>query len=55
MYNKKITFKQYLPSFNLWVEKELRTTNDAIWLHLNALGLRKDVKEILVTDYLIGE
>ena len=50
MYTKKITFKQYLPSFELWVEKELRTTNDAIWLHLNALELRKDVKDIWVCD-----
>ena len=58
MYTKKITFKQYLPKFDqgsespLWVEKELRTTNDAIWLHLNALELRKDVKEICVVDYV---
>lgn len=51
MYTKKITFKQYLPSFSLWVEKELRTTNDAIWLHLKSLELRTDVKEIWVTDY----
>lgn len=50
MYTKKITFKQYLPTFDLWADKELRTTNDAIWLHLKSLELRTDVKEIWVVD-----
>lgn len=48
MYTKKLTFKKLV--YGIWVDQELRTTNDALWLHHNQLSLRNDVKEIVVVD-----
>lgn len=48
MYTKKIEYKQYLTKYKTWIKQELRTTNDAIWLHHNQLSLRSDVKDIII-------
>lgn len=49
-YSKVITFEQYLPQHDIWVKQTLRTTNDAIWLHLQRLNLSEDIKQIVVKD-----
>jgi hypothetical protein len=49
-YSKVITFEQYLPEHDIWVRQTLRTTSDAIWLHLQRLNMKKDVKQIVVKD-----
>jgi len=48
MYTKKITFKKLV--HGIWVDQELRTTNDTIWFHFNQLSLRSDVKDIVIVD-----
>lgn len=50
MYTKAIKFEQYVKSVDMWLEQTLRTTNDAIWLHLQALNLNKNVRKIVVID-----
>jgi hypothetical protein len=48
MYTKKIIFKKLV--HGLWIDQELRTTDDALWLHHNQLTLRNDVKKIIIID-----
>lgn len=48
MYTKKITFKKLV--HGIWIEQSLRTTDDAIWLHLESLRLATNIKEVLVVD-----
>jgi len=46
MYTKQITFEQYVKG--LWIKQTLRTTDDAIWLHLERFRLRDDVRDVRV-------
>ena len=48
MYTKKLTFQQNV--YGIWIDQELKTTDDALWLHHNKLSLRNDVRSIVVVD-----
>lgn len=50
MYTKVIKCEQFLPKFDVWVEKMFKTTDDAIWLHLEAMNLDKNIRKIVVSD-----
>lgn len=48
MYTKKIVFLKLL--HDRWIEQSLRTTDDAVWWHLEQFRLRTDVKDVKVVD-----
>lgn len=50
MYTKIIKFERYLSQYDAWVNQYFKTTNDAIWLHLEAMNLDKNIRKIVVSD-----
>jgi hypothetical protein len=48
MYTKTIKFQRFVKSIQEWVDTSFKTTDDAIWLHLNQLELDKNVRKISV-------
>lgn len=49
MYTKAINYEKYVAGLG-WMPHQLKTTNDAIWLHLQQMELRTDVRKIVVVD-----
>lgn len=47
-YTKQIKFEKYL--YETWIPQVLSTTNDAVWIHLQQLQIRKDVRNVVVVD-----
>lgn len=48
MYTKLIKFEKFVRG--IWVEQSLRTTDDAIWLHLETFRIATDIKNVVVVD-----
>ena len=49
MYTKAINYEKYVAGLG-WMPHQLKTTNDAIWLHLQRMNLRSDVRGVVVSD-----
>ena len=49
MYTKLIKYEKHHPLFG-WVAEMFRTTDDAIWSHLQTMSLRTDIRKVVVSD-----
>lgn len=48
MYTKIIKFERFLPQYAAWIEQSLRTTDDAVWLHLESYRLDSNIRNVVV-------
>lgn len=48
MYTKIIRFERFLPQYSAWIEQSLRTTDDAVWLHLESFKLDSNIRKVVV-------